>query len=68
VLVGHERGDLRRLVGIVFLLFRIEEVLLLEDRVQLAKGLEDRRLVGEVEIVVLGEEALENELVRGAAA
>ena len=35
---------------------------------QLAEGLEDRRLVGEVEVGVLREQALEDELVRGAAA
>ena len=48
--------------------FGIEEVLLLQDRVQLAEGLEDRRLGREVEVAVLGEQALEHELVRGAAA
>jgi len=68
VLVGDERGDLRRLVRVVLFLFGIEEMLLLQDRVQLAKRLEDRGLVGEVEIAVLGEQALEHELVRGAAA
>ena len=50
VRVGDERGDLRRFVGIVLLFLRIEEVLLLEDRVQLAERLEDARLVGEVEV------------------
>src|SRR5262249_9799090 len=35
VLVCDQRGDLRRLVGVVLFLPRIEEVLLLEDRMQL---------------------------------
>src|SRR6266542_125325 len=66
--VRDQRSDLRRLVGIVFLLLRVEEVLLLQDRMQLAEGLEDSALAVKIELVVLGEQALEHELVRGAAA
>src|SRR5205823_12924861 len=57
-----------RFVRIILFFLRIEEVLFLEDWMQLAKRLEDRRLVREVEIAVLGEQALEHELVRGRSA
>ena len=43
VLVRDQRRHLGRLVGVVLLLLGIQEVLLLEDRVQLAEGLEDRQ-------------------------
>jgi hypothetical protein len=43
-------------------------VLLLEDRVKLAKRLEDRRLVREIEVAVLREKAFEHELVRCGSA
>ena len=68
MLVRDQRGDLRRLVGVVFLFLRIEKMLFLQDRVQLAERFEDRGFGGEIEIPVLGQQALENELVRGAAA
>ena len=68
MLVRDERRHLRRFVRIVFLLLGIEKVLLLEDRMQLPERLEDPRLVREIEVALLGEQAFEDELVRRRSA
>ena len=43
-------------------------MLILEDGMQLAEGLENRGLAAEIEFLVLRQQALEDELVRCAAA
>ena len=43
-------------------------MLFLENRMEFAEGFENRALGREIEVFVLGEKALEHELMRGAAA
>src|SRR5439155_20429821 len=66
--IGDQRRDLRRFVGIVLFLLGVEEMLVLENRMQLAEGLEDRGLAAEIELLVLRKQAFEHELMRRADA
>src|SRR5205085_879009 len=68
VLIRHQRRDLGRLIRIVFLFLGVQEMLLLQYRMQLAKGFENGGFARKIEIPIFCQQALENQLMCRASA